>query len=519
MTLLAVPICGAALDEAAAAMRAAQQGGAELIELRLDLLPADAERSLPDQAALPVLATCRSGDEGGKGGRDDVARARRLVAAAAHGASYIDFEWAAWNRSSEARRIISDAIGTHAGPGGKPIGLVLSAHDFTGRPAGLMTLAKAMWASPARVAKIAYTAKTAADAFDALDLLHAAGRDRPTIALAMGEHGVMTRLLARKLGAFCTFAAADAGSGTAPCQPTLEQMRTLYRWSRVGPDTELFGVIGFPIAHSMSPAIHNGAFDAVDYDGLYVPLLVEPTAEGFAALVNGLAARQNWLNVRGLSVTIPHKENTLAWLRARGVQVEPLGQRIGAINTIRFEHDGGLIGRNTDYAAALDAVCAALRCRRADLAGRSVAVLGAGGAARAIVAGFVDAGCGVRIYNRTQERSEALAAEFGCQARPFTDRGDIDAQIVINATSIGMSPNVDESPLPDGAIRAGQLMFDTVYNPVQTRLLTQARAAAAMAVDGVEMFVRQAAEQFEHWVGLDAPLETMRRAVLDRLGQ
>ena len=371
--------------------------------------------------------------------------------------------------------------------------------------------------------KVAYLATRITDCLDALDILHAFGHHKPTIALAMGEAGVITRLLAKKLGAFCTFAALGEGQGTAPGQPTLEQFKKLYRWDRVNPETEVYGVIGYPIAHSMSPAIHNAAFDATNYDGLYLPMLVEPDAAQFDAFLDGIIARNQWLNVRGLSVTLPHKENALRYVRSHGGEIEPLAERIGAVNTIRFEPDGSLSSRNTDYAAALDAVCGGLGCDRAGLAGRSVAVLGAGGVARAIVAGLVDVGARVVIFNRTVERAAKLAGEFGCEFKTLNGKPDAevqgiaDAEVVVNATSVGMHPNVEQSPLPPGAIRPDQLVFDTVYNPVRTALLRQAEQAGARTVDGVAMFVRQAVAQFEWWTGRPAPTDVMRKIVMDRL--
>ncbi|MCG3178053.1 MAG: Shikimate dehydrogenase (NADP(+)) [Phycisphaerae bacterium] len=505
MTHLAVPITASDPAAADGAIGLARLGGAELIELRLDLLPEASGPTLTQSAGRPVLATCRAAEEGGGRETPDAARAGALVAAAAAGAGYIDFELAAWNRSPDARAIIAKARAAGAK-------LILSAHDFAGMPADLRDRMESLWRSPADVAKIACTAVRITDALRVLDLLHDA--PKPTVALAMGEAGVITRLLARKLGAFCTFAALDAGQGTAPGQPTLAELRGLYRWVRVGPATRLFGVAGYPVGHSMSPAIHNAAFDATGIDGLYVPLLVEPSAEAFDAFMDGVIERNGWLNFLGLSVTIPHKENALRYVLAAGGKVDGLSERIGAINTIHFEADGSLSGCNTDYAAAIDAVCDGLDCTRAGLARREALVLGAGGVARAIVAGFVDAGSRVTIVNRTADRAQKLAAEFGCRAGPLDERGRIDAEVVINATSIGMHPRTSDSPLPPEAIRPGMLVFDTVYNPVRTKLLADAEAAGARTVSGVEMFVRQAAAQFEFWTGQAAPADVMRAIVL-----
>ena len=519
MTHLCVPISATKLDDAVEMIRRAEQGGAELLELRLDLLPAGCADVLIVQAKVPVLATCRDRAEGGSAAGGDVDRARVLCDAISAGAAFVDFEWAAWSRSTAARRMIGD--GLKKAPNDKQVPkLVLSAHNFSGRFEELGRLLEGLWKSPADIVKIAYQANRIVDSFDALDTLHAARHHKPTIALAMGEAGVMTRLLAKKFGAFCTFAAIEADCGTAPGQPTLADFKTLYRWDRVGPDTELFGVIGCPVAHSMSPAIHNGALDAAGYDGLYLPMRVEPGAAQFDAFVDGILARNGWLNLRGLSVTIPHKESALRYVQGVGGEVDELSRRIGAINTIRFDREVVLSGRNTDYAAAIDSVCQAYGCERTGLRDRSVAVLGAGGVARAIVAGFTDAGAKVTIYNRTLERAEQLAAEFGCQARPFAHRPRNYAEIIINATSIGMSPNVDDSPLPGDPIEAIEpaiLVFDTIYNPIRTRLIEQAEEAGAITVTGDDMFVRQATAQFEWWTGQPAPIERMRQITVERL--
>jgi 3-dehydroquinate dehydratase/shikimate dehydrogenase len=516
MTLLCVPISATTFDDAVEVIRRAEQGGAGMLELRLDLLPAGCAEALIARATVPILVTCRDRAEGGSAAGDDVDRTKVLRAAAAAGAAFVDFEWAAWNRSSAARRLLGDALKKVSN--GKPLPkLVLSAHDFAGGFEELGRLLEGLWKSPADIVKIAYKANRITDSFDALDALHAARHHKPTIALAMGEASVISRLLAKKLDGFLTFAAAGEGQGTAPGQPTLAEFKQLYRWDRVGPATQVFGVIGCPVAHSMSPAIHNGAFDAIGYDGLYLPMRVEPGAENFDPFLDGLLARNQWLNVRGLSVTIPHKENALRYVQGVGGEVDELSRRIGAINTIRFDREVLLSGRNTDYAAAFDSVFAALGAPKKGLGSPSVAVIGAGGVARAIVAGFTDAGAKVTIYNRTLERAEQLAAEFGCQARPFGDRVHNEAEIIINATSIGMHPKVDESPLPGEVIERGQVVFDTIYNPIRTRLIEQAEQRGAVTVTGENMFVRQAAAQFEWWTGQPAPTERMRQTVLARL--
>jgi 3-dehydroquinate dehydratase/shikimate dehydrogenase len=199
---------------------------------------------------------------------------------------------------------------------------------------------------------------------------------------------------------------------------------------------------------------------------------------------------------------------------------EPLTDRIGAANTLVFDSTGctpGPYALNTDYASVLDALTEGLQCRREDLASRTCAVLGAGGAARAVVAGLVDCGCDVTVYNRTEERARDLAEEFGCKWRPFEQRKEIDMDVVVNATAIGMSPNVDVSPLPAESLRPGMMIFDTVYNPLETLLVRDAIQAGCRTITGLEMFVRQAAMQFEAWTDRPAPRDLMRDVVVERL--
>jgi len=189
---------------------------------------------------------------------------------------------------------------------------------------------------------------------------------------------------------------------------------------------------------------------------------------------------------------------------------------IGAINTVTVTEAGSLRGDNTDYAAAIDALCQKMVIDRADLADRSVAVLGAGGVSRAIVAGLTHYRAAVTIYNRTVQRGENLAREFGCASAGLDDLGEMRAEIVINCTPIGMSPDIEASPLREIPAPV-KVVFDTIYNPAETRLLAAARAKGCLCVSGLEMFVNQALAQFRIWTGMDGPRDIMRCVVVDRL--
>jgi 3-dehydroquinate dehydratase/shikimate dehydrogenase len=285
----------------------------------------------------------------------------------------------------------------------------------------------------------------------------------------------------------------------------------------------------------MSPAVHNAAFDETGFDGVYLPLLVNPGYESFKAFMESFLAFE-MLHLSGLSVTLPHKENALRYLKEKGAEVEPLAERIGAVNTIVIERDleseianpksqiAKLKGLNTDYAAILDSITDALGITRDDLASYRVAVIGAGGTGRTAVAALAHYGATVVVYNRTKDRADALAAEFNGNtgkvvAASMDKLCDSCCQIYVNTTSVGMHPNVEGSPFRDAAPKLGPdtLVFDTIYNPPKTRLLQQAESAGAKTVGGIEMFVRQAAGQFRAWTGLNAPAATMRRVVEQRL--
>jgi len=213
-------------------------------------------------------------------------------------------------------------------------------------------------------------------------------------------------------------------------------------------------------------------------------------------------------------VTIPHKENALEFVTPQNC--DELSVTIGAVNTITVSPDGKLCGDNTDFAGAIDALCDKMGIAREDLADRHVAILGAGGAARAIVAALRYYGAVVVIYNRTISRAETLAAEFGCTANPLKEARGTDAQILINCTAIGMHPNVDDSPVCDLSDSV-EVVFDTVYNPLETKLLAMAKVKKCLTVSGLDMFVNQAASQFEKWTKISAPRDVMRNVVLEQL--
>lgn len=540
-TLLCVPITVHDAETALALAVAARDAGADLVEFRLDELfdgnleaPAGGPHPavlaidrLIAESPLPCIATCRAASEGGGYDGDDADRIslyERLGSAAPGRApAYLDLELAAYTRSANLKQKVNLAV-RHAGQL-REVGpsLILSTHDFQGRPQDLTRRVLAMQAEPAcAVAKFAFKARSLRDNLELFELL--SHRTKPMIALAMGEFGLISRILAPKFGGFLTFAALRPAETTAPGQPTVRDLLDLYRFRSIKPATAVYGVIGWPVSHSKSPLVHNAAFEAAGHDGVYLPLPI-PTPEGphsaedaylvFKATLLDLVHDER-LTFRGASVTLPHKEHLLRLALAENWAVDATASAVGAANTLIVHRDAA--GRfssaavmNSDVAGIVEP----LREKIPHLAGLPVAVIGAGGAARAAAYALAHEGAVVTIHNRDQARARDLAEALAPNVKrvpEFASLDDLarsDAAVFIHCTPLGMAggPDPNASPLPPDALRARgnppalPVVFDTVYNPVETPLLRQARAAGCPTIDGVRMFVRQACVQSNAWTG------------------
>ncbi|MFQ5414983.1 MAG: type I 3-dehydroquinate dehydratase, partial [Phycisphaerae bacterium] len=433
-----------------------------------------------------------------------------LLFAIQAGAGYVDFEFADWSRSATARHDLAAALADPAVVGHAPR-LILSHHDFDRRPADLDALVRDLCAvGEAGAIKIAWPARDILDNFDAFDIMRTADKD--AVVICMGDTGLMSRVLAGKCGALASYCALDADSAAAPGQLTLAQMRDRYRWDVVNEATEVYGVIGCPVAHSIGPYVFNDAFARQKINAVYLPLPVSAEYDAFAAFMDACLQRE-WFGARGFSVTLPHKMNALRYL---GDRVDPPADLIGAVNTIRIE-EGEVWGCNTDCDAAVDMLLGGMGCAEEDLEGVRVDVLGAGGVSRAVVAGLTDCGCDVTVYNRDPDRADELADTFDCQSRPWDDRTGAQGTVLINCTRVGMWPDVDASPMPADALRADTVVFDAVYRPRRTRLLRDAESAGCTVIDGVGMFVRQAAMQCEYWTHQPADEQRIRAIVEETL--
>lgn len=480
--------------------------GADLVELRADCInDADAlERLLRGPDSARCILTIRSAAEGGLWDADDAERVALFERLGLLGPGFVDVELATWQRSANLRQKIELIADPQAAPGQprapKPdppqrprCALILSHHDFRETPADLDAVFNRLLDARSGLIKAAFRCADADDACRILLALRRAAPRRPTIALGMGEAGLLTRVLAPKFGAFGVFAALDAAAASAPGQPTVDDLRR-WRWDAINPSTRVYGVIGWPVAHSRSPALHNAAFAADHVNAVYLPLPIRPDEAAFFAFLDRVTDHPE-LDFAGFSVTIPHKEHALRWLVARRLPIGEWATRCGAVNTLALR-DGRWIGDNTDAPAFLDVLNAAAVPLHA---GMSALVLGAGGVARAVVAALTSQGVRLTLANRTHARAAALAAEFGASCVPWSARRLGRADLIVNCTSVGMRPYINESPLPAGAFARGQAVFDTIYTPRDTQLLRDARAAGATPIAGDALFLAQARRQYQLW--------------------
>ncbi len=520
MTLLAASIPAETLGVLAKRAEAAWAGGAEAVEVRIDALegdPAAVAAYLKAHRDRTWIVTCRSDQEGGHFLGDTRSRVATLIAAARGTDAYVDFELSDWRRSSNIRQKVLLAA---ARPDGSGHRLILSSHDFSGVPRDLEAATEPTAdTAPASCLKIAYTANHICDTFAALDAMHsrrarAVGDRGPALSvIAMGEDGSWTRVLAKKLGAMATYCTPDEGSATAPGQITLVDMVGRYRWSSIDESTQVYGVLGDPVSHSMSPLLLNRWFADAGLNSVYLPLRVRPDNDGLARFLAGCRQR-SWLDVGGFSVTIPHKKTALDWV---GDGADSMARGIGALNTLVFG-EAGVRGFNTDCYAAVSSLAGALGCSRSDLSGVTVDILGAGGAARAISYGLSEVGCRLTVYGRSAEKTRALAEARGAVAATWERRMERSGTVLINCTNVGMLPDVDATPLPAEALHGCRLVFDVVYNPMETRLLREASVAGVATLSGLDMFVRQAAMQFELWTGRSPDTRGAADAFSERLG-
>ena len=475
---LCATVTGATTDELRARRDAATD--ADMVEVRLDYAQElDVAGVLADRAC-PIVVTCRPVWEGGHFRGSEEERRRVLTRAYQLGADYVDLEWRAGFddiiKADDGRRI------------------VLSVHDFEHVPDDLDDQFRGMRATGAEVVKVAVKTEALADLVTLLDFSrrHRA-QGTGHIVIGMGPAGIPSRVLPDRFGSCWTY----AGQGVAPGQLELSQMLDEFRVRALTTHAELFGVVGSPLAHSLSPVMHNAGFGEIERDAVYLPFE--------AADVDDFERFATAFDVRGASVTAPYKES----VRSKVVLTDELSERVGAVNTIRMD-SAGWRGINTDVPGFLAPLLG-----RIGLSGCRATVLGAGGAARAVATSLADEGASVTVCARAIERAATVARLVEGQTAPIPPQpGTWD--LLVNTTPIGTSPNDDVSPMADIELD-GALVYDLVYNPTVTRLLADAAAAGCATLGGLDMLVAQAEQQFSWWTGVSPGAHTFRHAAQRRL--
>src|SRR6202050_2196830 len=460
------------------------------LEFRLDYLSKPGlalpriKRFLESHPGTVVIATCRRAVSGGKFRGSIDSQLDLLGKAAAAGCQLVDVEL---QTASKCKPAQLQKLRTRAA-------LILSFHDFRATRKLDETLEK-MLAYPADFYKVVSTATTLADNVAMIKFLARQGDRHSLVGMCMGEQGIISRVLGVRAGSVFTFASAVAGEETAPGQVTAQELRNVYRIEQVDVATRVYAVVGDPISHSLSPAIMNAAFRRENVNAVYLAL--------HAKTLKDLLTCVREIPIHGLSITMPYKEAILPFLD----NTDSHTTKIGACNTVVRAQDGKLYGFNTDTSG----VVRPLERRLSTLQDAKILVVGPGGAARAAVFGRKERGAEVFILNRSAAPAQKLARRAHARSIKRADLKKHAFDVIINATPVGMG-NTRETPLQEKEINA-RYVFDMIYDPGETRLLQLAKQRGAQIIPGIEMFVHQAARQFEIWTGKPAPQDDMMQVV------
>lgn len=466
--------------------------GAKLVELRLDYIAGEVNlKRLTTDRPCPVVISCRRSGDGGRWAGTEERRQLLLRTAIAEGVEYVDLEEdiaGSIPRFGRTKRIVS-------------------LHDFQKTPEDLESIHARLSALDPDIVKICTMANHPHDNVRMMQLVR--NSQVPTVGLCMGDIGMPTRILAGKFGAPFTFATFDQERVLAPGQLSFEQMTQIYRYDQICADTEVYGVIADPIGHSLSPLIHNAGFQERNLNKVYIPIRVPRDDLG------QFIDEASELDIRGLSVTIPHKEEVIRKL----TEADGAVRGIGAANTVVFDGPKRL-GYNTDYRAAMDSLEVAVGGpdEAHALKGKTALVLGAGGVGKAIAYGLLRREMRVVVTDVAPQQAANLVQQLNCRSIEWRSRHTVSADLIVNCTPVGMHPNVDATPFDKHYLRPPTIVFDVVYNPENTLLIKDARSRNCTVITGVDMFVRQACLQFQHFTGQDGPAELMREKIRQAIG-
>jgi 3-dehydroquinate dehydratase/shikimate dehydrogenase len=457
---------------------------AELRADRLDPSELQGLPAFPAKAGLPVILAVRRRRDGGGWSGGEAERRRLLARCISGGFAYVELE------EDLEEAALAEAVTRSGGR------VIRCLYDPSGVPADLQERFRRLPRRPGEIPKAAVMPTGVGDLPVLVESLMGLKLEQK-ILIGLGEYGLFTRILAGKLGCLLTYCSAGAAQAATE-GPDARTLVELYRFRKQDRDTFVCGVIGNPIAHSRSPEFHNRGYEALGLNGVYVPFLVDELSPFFRLA--------ELLDLRGFSVTMPHKQAVMDHLTERDRSLP----RIGACNTV-VRRSGGWYGTNTDVHGFL----AALEARAPELmtAGRRATVIGAGGAARSVVYALCGLGVHPLIVNRTPGKARALAESFDCEWAGLDGYGMArireNADLIVQATSVGMEPETRNDPLPDYRFSGSETVYDLVYQPLKTVFLARALQAGCRTVSGLDMLFAQGAAQFEHYTGRRYPGEAL----------
>ncbi|KAK6777577.1 hypothetical protein RDI58_024295 [Solanum bulbocastanum] len=504
--MVCAPLMATSVDQLIDDMVEAKSQGADCVEIRLNAIhnfqPHKHLQLLFKNKPLPILIVYRPIWEGNDFEGDAHKQLEVLGLAKELGADYVELDL----------KIASDFAKNEKSSWSSGCKLITSCFvDNVTSKEDLSQVIASMQSTGADILKIVTNAN---DITELEKMFHLLSHCQvPLIAYSIGERGLISQLLGPKFGSVLLYGSLDGNA--VPGLPSLASLRQAYGVDFMDHDTKVFGLISKPVGHSKGPILHNPTFRHVGYNGIYVPMFVDDLKEFFRVYSSP--------DFAGFSVGIPYKEAVVSFCD----EVDPLAESVGAVNTIiRRPCDGKLIGYNTDCEASITAIEDALKVNGptngaaflpCTLARKMFVLVGAGGAGRALAFGAKSRGARIVIFDIDFDRAKALAAAVCGEALPFENLSSFQPEIgaiLANATPIGMHPNKDRIPVPEGSLKDYVVVFDAVYTPRKTTLLEDAEAAGAVIVSGVEMFLRQAIGQFNLFTGSKAPEEFMREIVM-----
>ena len=497
---ICVSVCAETADEMIAKIKEAERF-ADVIEVRFDCLRTNEISKVRSQISnlkfnKPLLATFRSQDQGGL--RSQSIEQRKEFWRSGPGEFW----------GSDLEEDIFNASGGLANR-------IISKHDLVGVPADLDATYEQLASFDADIVKLAITANDITDCLPIWKLLERAQTEnKQFVPIAMGDAGKWTRILGLAHGAYMTYASLESGGETAPGQVTARDLVEVYRVKELDKNTQVFGVIGDPVAQSLSPYMHNPAFADRGVNAVFLSLLVKDLHEFMRRMVKP-ETREVELNFGGFSVTMPHKQAIIPHLDA----IDPTAKAIGAVNTVKFT-DGKLTGYNTDAHGFITP----LKAKYGDLINARVAVFGAGGAARACVYALKQEGADVTVFAREAAKGKAFADEFGVtfseisNFKSWISNLGSNFDILVDATPLGMKgPHENDALFTADELAGLKFVYDLVTKTTNTPLIAEAKKAGIPAIGGLDMLIAQGCKQFEIWTGLEAPAELMRDSLVERM--